>query len=546
MKHFCFFLTLNLFLGPIAGFSIAEIPVSATNSQGNEFQFSDQVCGDWANDSAFIPSSNVYGGEGISSDHFANVDNLSGFHRIESGHAFKQIINNSNKEIPAGTKLFFPNDIEINLTNMFGITIKDDVTIFGLRGFEGKVGAKFYTKSFANPETYVDQKPLFVIRGNNVSISGVIFSGPAPIGDIGNYDWKEGRFGVKIDHPDYITESVVNITNSEFYGFGHAGISVEKTFTSNILEPRVVIEHNYLHDHMQFQSGVSGTGYGIVINNAYPLIQYNEFGLNRHDVAHTGFHHTHGSRYISGYEFAYNLLHLGATDHMVDMHCYGVENLSSCQDYAGDFLYVHHNLFYDSQIAVAIRGAPTIGACLHDNEFIDPETNYIERKSSQGGYGVVSSFNNSFNQLRRFNMSDSDMDGIGDRSDFDDDNDGIRDFFDAFPLNSTEYLDTDVDGIGDNADLDDDGDGVPDSLDDFPLDSLRHSVLPVETSRTDGTNFFNLEGGWVGLTIVILFGLGCSILIVSKTRPINRLRKSREFKPPKDHSPDEGVVIKDL
>ena len=36
---------------------------------------------------------------------------------------------------------------------------------------------------------------------------------------------------------------------------------------------------------MQFQSGQSGTGYGIVVNNAYPLIKNNEFGLNRHDVA---------------------------------------------------------------------------------------------------------------------------------------------------------------------------------------------------------------------------------------------------------------------
>ena len=50
-------------------------------------------------------------------------------------------------------------------------------------------------------------------------------------------------------------------------------------------------------------------------------------------------------------------------------------------------------------------------------------------------------------------------------ADTDDDNDGVEDTSDSFPLDNTEYLDTDSDGIGDNADKDDDGDGVADTED---------------------------------------------------------------------------------
>lgn len=65
---------------------------------------------------------------------------------------------------------------------------------------------------------------------------------------------------------------------------------------------------------------------------------------------------------------------------------------------------------------------------------------------------------------------DTDGDGQYDPFDEDDDNDGVRDLADAFPLDPSESLDTDGDGIGNNADTDDDGDGVSDSEDEFPID----------------------------------------------------------------------------
>ena len=64
---------------------------------------------------------------------------------------------------------------------------------------------------------------------------------------------------------------------------------------------------------------------------------------------------------------------------------------------------------------------------------------------------------------------DSDGDGMPNNIDLDDDNDGVEDALDAFPLDDSESIDTDSDGVGNNADSDDDNDGVEDNLDAFAL-----------------------------------------------------------------------------
>jgi len=61
-----------------------------------------------------------------------------------------------------------------------------------------------------------------------------------------------------------------------------------------------------------------------------------------------------------------------------------------------------------------------------------------------------------------FIEGDNDSDGVGDLLDVDDDNDGVLDTEDAFPLDAAESLDTDSDGVGNNSDTDDDGDGLSD------------------------------------------------------------------------------------
>lgn len=79
---------------------------------------------------------------------------------------------------------------------------------------------------------------------------------------------------------------------------------------------------------------------------------------------------------------------------------------------------------------------------------------------------------------------DFDGDGIGDNADNDIDGDGVLNASDLFPYNANETLDTDGDGIGNHTDTDDDNDGTPDSIDTFPLDS-------TEFADTDGDGIGN-------------------------------------------------------
>ncbi len=80
----------------------------------------------------------------------------------------------------------------------------------------------------------------------------------------------------------------------------------------------------------------------------------------------------------------------------------------------------------------------------------------------------------------RLQTADFDGDGIPNESDSDDDNDGIVDSFDAFPLDASEGVDTDGDGIGDNRDRDDDNDSILDVDDKFPLDANESLDLDLD------------------------------------------------------------------
>ena len=79
---------------------------------------------------------------------------------------------------------------------------------------------------------------------------------------------------------------------------------------------------------------------------------------------------------------------------------------------------------------------------------------------------------------------DTDLDGMPDLVDPDDDNDGYNDTGDEFPLDPTEWVDTDGDGVGDNADPDDDGDSwtdIEESISCGDSDPLLASSTPLDT-----------------------------------------------------------------
>ncbi len=84
------------------------------------------------------------------------------------------------------------------------------------------------------------------------------------------------------------------------------------------------------------------------------------------------------------------------------------------------------------------------------------------------------------------NQLNTDGDTQGDACDADDDNDGVLDGSDAFPLNPAETIDTDHDGVGNNADPDDDGDNVMDVVDNCALTSN------ADQANMDGDAFGNV------------------------------------------------------
>ncbi|MCG5644706.1 cadherin-like beta sandwich domain-containing protein [Flavobacteriaceae bacterium LSUCC0859] len=97
-------------------------------------------------------------------------------------------------------------------------------------------------------------------------------------------------------------------------------------------------------------------------------------------------------------------------------------------------------------------------------------------------------------------QTDTDGDGVGDVIDTDDDNDGVPDTEDAFPLDASENKDTDGDGTGDNADTDDDNDGIADSIDNAPftsnpdqLDSDGDGIGDAVDTDNDNDGFSNTD-----------------------------------------------------
>ncbi len=74
----------------------------------------------------------------------------------------------------------------------------------------------------------------------------------------------------------------------------------------------------------------------------------------------------------------------------------------------------------------------------------------------------------------------------------DSDGDGVLDHLDPFPNDSEEWLDTDGDQLGNNADPDDDNDGIADAEDGYPLDATKAGFLITSTAGTGG--FITPEG----------------------------------------------------
>jgi hypothetical protein len=104
---------------------------------------------------------------------------------------------------------------------------------------------------------------------------------------------------------------------------------------------------------------------------------------------------------------------------------------------------------------------------------------------------------------------DIDNDGRPNHEDPDDDQDGVPDDRDAFPLDPHEWADKDRDWIGDNLDADDDGDGTPDDENhngipdheelDFDDDGVdRAGTIPWDAFPFDPKEWHDADGDGIG------------------------------------------------
>jgi hypothetical protein len=106
-------------------------------------------------------------------------------------------------------------------------------------------------------------------------------------------------------------------------------------------------------------------------------------------------------------------------------------------------------------------------------------------------------------------LPDTDRDGTANHLDADDDNDGVPDSQDAWPLEREEWADVDGDRIGDNLDADIDADGSGDDLNgdgtpdceelDWDADGIAHSgTIPWDAFPRDPAEWRDTDGDGTG------------------------------------------------
>ncbi|WP_109299987.1 T9SS type A sorting domain-containing protein [Aquimarina sp. AU474] len=237
------------------------------------------------------------------------------------------------------------------------VTIPNGVTIFGMRGIEGKKGARFTVS-----ESNINKTGFILKDGSRLSgvrLKGLILNPESHVSD-----GASKNIGVKINNANNIF-----IDNCEISHWT-IGISVD-----NIdLAKNINIHNNFIHRNM-----TNGLGYGIYVgDNTYLNIYKNIFDYNRHSVAGGGFPN-------SGYNILRNLFLTNRTSqnmHEIDMH--GCRKSSICQERyqdcfaAGGIIEIafnhfatdiaHHNSISNRYPNISIAGEPE-NATIHNNHF---------------------------------------------------------------------------------------------------------------------------------------------------------------------------------
>jgi hypothetical protein len=252
------------------------------------------------------------------------------------------------------------NNVRLDLSLYPTLPIARGVTLIGGR-----------TASVAGPVLYTRNRPkrLFVIRGNDVRISGLRIQGADM--DIASGDDRSSAIYVWPGADAEIAH--VEVDHNEIYGWSNAAVGIydaENRIRFDRNPWAVRIHDNFIHHNQHANSA----GYGVVVGDgAYALIDRNVFDYNRHAIAGDG---SDGS----GYRLHRNLVlqHGGRHKwgpfwrhtHQFDMHGQDWCGAPSYCGTAGHFMDIRLNsVLYTEGAAINIRGTPQLGAWVASNVF---------------------------------------------------------------------------------------------------------------------------------------------------------------------------------
>lgn len=268
----------------------------------------------------------------------------------------------------AGEVVYIPGEIWIDLTARIYIEnlvleVPTGVTLAGNRGEDGSRGSLLTSDALDTPV-------MIRALGPGVRITGLRIEGPNAKRYLDHHyrsftrdesgegyryhDGEDPRGGHSYYYEFPIQRGIetafdaLRIDNCELSGFGHSAVSLREGKDHHI-------HHNFIH-HCQYQ----GLGYGVVLAEAFALIERNRFDWNRHSIAGSGLA---GSGYIARHN-----LELGTSlSHCFDMH--GGRDRKDGTDIAGTAIEIANNTFRAPQTPIVIRGIPEESCRIHHNWF---------------------------------------------------------------------------------------------------------------------------------------------------------------------------------
>ena len=271
-----------------------------------------------------------------------------------------------------GDTVFVPGDALLDLTPYTDIVVPAGVVVASSRRVNGSEGALLYTGELGTT--------LFRAQAG-AKLVGLSILGPDTDRRTVQLERLKARGGnalyyaVPVARGIVVEGSDVVIENCEIWGWSRAGVEVTNGAQN------VVVRHNLIYLNQR-----RGLGYGVFVDAAEAIVEYNLFDWCRHCVAGSG-------RPGTSYEARYNFVLTNMSGHTFDMH--GGVDRGDDTNIAGTRIKIHHNNVAQTTFpSVVIRGEPEEYVEIYQNQFRSPDA--AAQIEIHGSRERVRIFENSF------------------------------------------------------------------------------------------------------------------------------------------------------